>query len=180
MFANSSLHSLATRHRVLITLCSQATNSRQQIIRVFRYLYDAQFFDRYTKSVTFEVATFNSVLGVFGSWRLHLSRGSSGVFQGVHVFDDVTSVTFSGAEGTWRRAVSNVALLAMCAFNLALMLRDSMPATRALLSVRLCGSVNLQHNVCTSVAICTHPHAARPAHCVYSIHLLLLRMLSSA
>lgn len=108
---------------------------------MFRYIVDAQFFDKHTKAVTFEAATFNSVLGVFGSWRLEMSRGSSGVFQGAHVFNEVTDVTFVGAKDTWGRAVTDVALLGMCAFNLMLMLRDIVPATRALLSVRHSPSV---------------------------------------
>lgn len=126
----------------LVNCPLQSSVSASQVIRLYRYLLDARFFDAFTKTVVFEAVTFNAQLQAFGSWRLSLRRGSSGVFQGTHTFNEVAIVTVKGiseggGSGTWWRTVTDAALLGVCAMNLVFIVRDIMPAASALPVVRL-------------------------------------------
>lgn len=122
-------------HPLTCNTCEQTSVQASSVFRAYTYMRDARFLDQSTQSVTFELLTYNALLGTFGSWKLTLNRGSSGVYKGKPAFAEIRATVYDGSRDSRRRLRGDCAALAMGLINLAIMLYQLVPEALGLSKV---------------------------------------------
>jgi len=127
---------------------------RQHALSLLTYLRDGHFLDRYTLKLTAVLAIYNPLLRVYGYYRMVITRGNDGLFNG-RIWIMAASTWALQDKGAAHKLALDVAILLLGGVHAFLLVKHWLPSVVAFLQVRaLAGPLTLHS---TQPAPLSHP-----------------------